>query len=334
MKHPTLKDIAQALHTSVSTVSRAMNDAHDINKETKERILKKARELGYKPNPITRSLHNRKSFQIGVIVPELYSEFFPEVIEGVQETVQEEGYQLLIMQSNEQFKTELENVKRLEEHWVDGLIISLSGEGENIEYYNELYASGMPMVFFNRVNEKLEAPKVVFNDFKWSYLAVEHLIKQGRQRIVHLAGYKHLSLTRERIRGYEKALNKFHLEYDSGCIIETGFSRNQGLETMNELLEQEVLPDAIFAVNDSVALGAIKAIKSKGLDVPNDIAVVGFTESQIADYLEPTLTSVKQPGKQMGREAAAVLLKVMEKKEPLPQQIVLDGALNIRGSSK
>lgn len=333
MDRVTLKDIAREMNMSVSTISRAMNNAFDINKETRERILKKAKEMGYHPNPIAQRLHNQKSHQVGVVVPELYNDFFPQIIKGIQDVLQEKDYQLLIMQSDESYQIELDNVKKLENNMVDGLLISLSSESINIDYYNELFGRGMPMVFFNRTNESIKAPKVVFNDFKWAYFAVEHLIQQGCKKIYHFAGFKHLSLSRERIRGYEKAMNKFHLEYDNHFIFEIGFSRNKGEEVMSELIEKGDVPDAIFAANDPVAFGAIKAIKKAGLKIPEDIAVVGFTEGHWSDLIEPPLTSVKQPAEKMGREAALLLMQQIEEKSASQLIIELDGILNVRESS-
>lgn len=334
MRHVTLKDIAKEMNVSVSTVSRAMNNTFDINKETREKILKKAKEMGYHPNLIARRFHSQKSYQVGIVVPELFNDFFPQIIKGVQQVLQEKDYQLLIMQSDEHFQIELENVKKLENNMVDGLIISLSSESINIDYYNELYDRGMPMVFFNRTNEKSKAPKVVFNDFKWAYFAVEHLIKQGCKKIYHFAGYKHLSLSRERIRGYEKAMNKFHLDYDDDFIFEIGFSKNKGEEVTNKLIKDNNLPDAIFAANDPVAFGAIKALKKAGIKIPKEIAVAGFTEGHWSDLIEPPLTSIKQPAQLMGEEAARLLLKQIKEEKITEPMVRLDGILNVRESSQ
>ncbi|MEM1137434.1 MAG: LacI family DNA-binding transcriptional regulator [Bacteroidota bacterium] len=333
MKHITIKDIAKKLNVSVSTVSRAFNDTFDVSKKTRDRVLKVAKEMGYYPNPIAKRLHQQKSFQIGIVVPEFINDFFPQVIMGIQKVVQQAGYQLLIMQSNECYETEIANVKKLEENMVDGLIISLSQETKNIDYYNQLYDKGIPMVFFNRVNDTINAPKVVFNDFKWAYFAVEHLIKQGCKNIVHLAGYKHLSLSKERVKGYEKAMNKFHLNFGKQHIIETGFTREEGEKAMQHLLKQGLQPDGIFAANDPVALGSMKALKQAGIKVPKEVKIIGFSEALWTDMVEPALSSVSQPAKVIGEESAILLLKQLKGAPMKKTMISLDGHLVVRASS-
>jgi len=334
MKHVTIKDVARALKVAPSTVSRAMNNASDISQNTRAKVLKKAREMGYRPNPVARNLHLRKTYQVGVVIPEFVNEFFPGIIMGMQQVLQAEGYRLLIMQSNECEATERENVLKLEENMVDGLMVSLSSGTQNIEHYNHLFGLGMPMVFFNRVNERLHAPKVVFHDFKWSYFATEHLIGKGCKKLLHLAGYKHLSLSRERIRGFEKALNKFHIEYTDGQIVETGFSIAQGEQVMQSLLREGIIPDGIFAANDPVAMGAIKAMQAAGLSVPEQVKVVGFSEASWSSLVSPSLTTVAQPTQQIGREAAHLLLKQIQGSGSPLQDIQLDGKLIKRESTE
>ena len=198
MIHVTIKDVARELGVSVSTVSRAFNDKYDINKETKAHILAKAKEMGYHPNPIARKLIQQKTMNIGVVVPEFVNSFFPEVIIGIQEVLIPKNYQVMVMQSNECSETEIENVKTLENNMVDGLIISLSKESKNFEFYKELVASGMPIVFFNRTNKNIPASRIVFDDFKWSLFATEHLIYEGYKKIYHLSGHNSLDISGER----------------------------------------------------------------------------------------------------------------------------------------
>jgi len=185
MKHITIKDVAKRLNCSVSTISRAFNDKYDIRKETRDRILSTAKEMGYSPNPIAKSLLKQCSNQIGVVVPEFINAFFPEVIIGIQEVFIKKGYQVLIMQSGESHITELENVKTLENNMVDGMIISLSLETKNVDYYKDLIKQGFPLVFFNRVSNELETSKVLIDDYKWAFFATEHLIYQGYKKIFH-----------------------------------------------------------------------------------------------------------------------------------------------------
>ena len=334
MKRTTIKDVARRLNVSISTVSRAFNDKYDIRKETRAEILRVANEMGYRPNPIARKLIQQKTFNVGVVVPEFVNSYFPEVIIGIQEVLYEQDYQVLVMQSNECYTTELQNVKTLEDSMVDGIIISLSREVHNNDYYLSLLEKGYPIVFFNRTDEAIPASKVVFDDYKWAYFATEHLIRQGYRKIFHLSGYRHLSLSQNRISGFRKAMDKFSVPYTADHIIETDFSLETGQAVMERLLAEGNLPEAIFAANDHVAIGAMKAIKRAGLRIPEDIALVGFSESRMAEVVDPLLTSVQQPTHEMGRTAARLLLQqIAADGFAPPQTVVLDGVLNVRQSS-
>ena len=332
MKHVTIKEVARQLNVSISTVSRAFNNTHDIRKETQEEILRVAHEMGYRPNPIARKLIQQKTFTVGVVVPEFVNSYFPEVIMGIQEVLIEKGYQVLVMPSNECHTTELKNIRTLEEHRVDGMIISLSHEACNRDHYRRLLARGYPVVFFNRVDNDIPASRVVFDDYKWAYFATEHLIKQGYRNIYHLSGYRHLSLSRNRIRGFQKALDKFSVPYTKDHIIETGFFMEEGQAVMERLISENNLPDAIFAANDPIAIGAMKAIKRAGLRIPYDVALAGFSESKMAEVVDPPLTSVKQPTFEIGRTAAELLLQHIDD-SVVPKTVVLNGTLTVRASS-
>ncbi|AWG22681.1 LacI family transcriptional regulator [Flavobacterium faecale] len=334
MKYITIKDIAKKLKISVSTVSRAFNDKADINATTKDLVLKTAKELGYRPNPIAKKLMQQRSYTIGIIVPEFVNAFFPKVIIGVQEIALKKGYQVLIAQSNECYETELKNIKTLEDSMVDGLIISLSSESKNTEYYQDLIRSGFPIVFFNRVNNQLNCSKIVFNDYKWALFATEHLINEGYQNIVHLKGNEGISLSNERMRGFMDAHHKHKRIFDFAQIIPTGFTIKDGRRAALEIIKKGTIPDAIFAANDPVAIGAMQVFKENGFQIPNDIAFVGFTESQMATIIEPPLTSVSQPANEIGKAAAQILLEQIESKVKFkPRTITLNGELNIRASS-
>jgi DNA-binding LacI/PurR family transcriptional regulator len=333
MKHITIKDVAKRLNVSVSAVSKAFNDRNDIKKETKEMILKVGKEMGYHPNPIAKKLSSQKTFNIGVVIPEFVNAFFPEVIIGIQDVLIKKGYQVVIMQSNESYEVELMNVKTLVEDMVDGLIISLSRETHNIEYYQSLIDEGYPIVFFNRYNDALPASKVIFDDFKWSFFMTEHLIKEGLNKIFYLAGFRHLLLARKRIEGYKKAMNKHHIAFGPDWIIETGLRVDEGERIMHQIIDGGVIPEGIVCVNDMVALGAMRAIRAHGLSIPNDIAVTGFTETPFAELVFPTLTSVAQPTYEMGELSAKLLLKQIENENMIPETVILNGILKVRDSS-
>ncbi len=334
MKHITIKDVAKKLKCSVSTVSRAFNDKYDIRKDTRDLILATAKEMGYSPNPIAKSLLKQCSNQIGVVVPEFINAFFPEVIIGIQEVFLNKGYQVLIMQSGESHKTELENVKTFENNMVDGMIISLSLETKNVDYYKDLISRGFPLVFFNRVSNELDTSKVVIDDYKWAFFATEHLIYQGYQKIFHFSGPAGLTITQNRKNGFIDAHRKHKIPLDQNNILETGLLICDGERVMEKLISQNNIPEAIFAVNDPAAIGALKVLKKHGYKIPEDVALVGFTESQLAPLIDPPLTSVAQPTHEIGVTAARLLLEQIESKGIIvPQTVVLNGRLNVRESS-
>ena len=334
MKHITIKDVAKKLNCSVSTISRAFNDKYDIRKETRELILATANEMGYSPNPMAKSLLKQCSNQIGVVVPEFINPFFPEVIIGMQEIFHKAGYQVLIMQSNESYIHELENVKALENNMVDGMILSLSLETKNVEYYKKMISQGFPLVLFNRVSNELETHKVLIDDYKWAFFATEHLIYQGYKKIFHFSGPEGLMFTQNRKNGFIDAHRKHKLEVKNGSIIETGLLISDGEREMEKLIKNNNVPNAIFAVNDMTAIGAMKVLKNNGLKIPRDVALVGFTETKIAELIDPPLTSVAQPTHEMGRTAAMLLLDQIENKGIfVPQTVILNGRLNVRESS-
>jgi DNA-binding LacI/PurR family transcriptional regulator len=334
MKHITIKDVARKLNCSVSTISRAFNDKYDIRKETRDNILATAKEMGYSPNPIAKSLLKQCSNQIGVVVPEFINSFFPEVIIGIQEVFLKKGYQVLIMQSGESHITELENVRTLENNMVDGMIVSLSLETKNVDYYKDLIKQGFPLVFFNRVSNELETSKVLIDDYKWAFFATEHLIYQGFKKIFHFSGPDGLMFTQNRKNGYMDAHRKHKIPLNEGSIIETGLMIADGERVMEKLINANNLPDAIFAVNDPTAIGAMKMLKKHGYKIPEDVALVGFTETKLAELIDPPLTSVAQPTKEIGRTAAQLLLEQIEAKGIIvPQTVILNGRLNVRESS-
>ncbi|MDO6801319.1 LacI family DNA-binding transcriptional regulator [Wenyingzhuangia sp. 1_MG-2023] len=332
MKHITIKDVAKKLNVSISTVSRAFNDKYDIKKETRDLILQTAQELGYRPNPIARKLIQQRSFNIGIVVPEFENSFFPQIMLGAQEVLHNKGYQVLIMQSNYSWEIERKNVETLVDNMVDGLIISLTSEKQNNEYYKELLKQDIPIVFFNRAVDEIPASKVLFDDFKWALFATEHLIMQGYRDIVHLTGTHNLTLTKNRLRGFEQAHRKHKLP--PGKIISCGFKMEDGERIAQELIDRNEIPRAIFAANDSCAIGAMNVFKQHSYKIPNDIAIVGFTESKLAKHTYPSLTSVEQPTRDIGQTSANLLLEQIENKGFfVPQTIILNGRLNVRDSS-
>ena len=241
---------------------------------------------------------------------------------------------MLIMQSNESYINELENVKALENNMVDGMILSLSMETKNVEYYKKMIAQGFPLVLFNRVSNELETHKVLLDDYKWTFFATEHLIYQGYKKIFHFSGPAGLMFSQNRKSGFMDAHRKHKMEIENSSIIETGLMICDGEREMERLIKNDNVPEAIFAVNDPTAIGAMKALKKYGYKIPKDVALVGFTETQLAELIDPPLTSVAQPTHEIGRTAARLLLDQIESNGIfVPQTVILNGRLNIRESS-
>ncbi len=333
MKHFTIKDIADKLNVSISTVSRAFNNKYDIKEETKALILKTAKDMGYHPNPIAKSLSKKRSSNIGVVVPEFINEYYSEIVIALQNFLISKGYQILVMQSDEDEEQELMNVQTLINNMVDGLIIAPTIGRKNIQYYQSKVKEGYPIVFLNRIEASIPVSKVIFNNVKWSFFATEHLIRQGYKKIYHLSGYKDLSVSYERIQGFKKAMKKHHIIEDNYKIIETGLLAKEGMEVIEDLIFHHDIPDAFFCVNDMVALGAIKKLKDNGYRVPEDVAFVGFTETRIAELVTPQLSSVKQPTCEMAKKAGEMLLNRINNPNAETETIVFNGEFNIRKSS-
>jgi LacI family transcriptional regulator len=331
----TIKDIARELSLSTSTVSRALADRWDVNPETRKAVLELAEKLNYKPNLLSVSLKQKQSFSVGVIVPEFINAFFPEVIMGIQAVMESEGYQLLISQSNESAEIELKNLKALEDRMVDGFIVSITKETKDMSYFRYLLENNIPVVFFNRVANHIPISRVIIDDYKWAFLSVEHLIEQGCKRIAHLKGPDNLDISHNRSKGYLDALDKYQLPYDKNLVIDCGVMMETGILGAMQLLKLPELPDGIFAINDPVAIGAMKVLKKNGIRIPEDIAIVGFTESKMAMIIEPNLTSVEQPTFEMGKAAAELLLEQIKTNCKIAQRtILLEAKLNIRESSQ
>lgn len=333
-KYATLKDIAQALNISTATVSRALADRWDVNPNTKKMVLEEAERQNYKPNPIALRLQNKRSKTIGLVVPELKSAYFPNIIMGIQKVLDETGFQLFITQSNESFENEERNLKLLENNRVEGILISITREGENSDYYQKLIDSGIPMVFFNRVCTIVDAPKVIIDDYKLAFFATEHLIYNGFKKIYHFSGPQNLNVTKERKRGFLDAMNKHHLNVGCNTISTAGVFSEKGYIAMQSLIVKNDIPEAIFCFNDPTALGALKAIKEAGLKCPEDIALVGFSETEVAQLVEPALTSVEQPTFEMGETATRLLIaQITQTPPPDPETVCLIAKLNVRNSS-
>jgi len=333
VKHATIVDIADKLKISPSTVSRALSDHPDIRQRTKERVKKAAAELHYFPNPIAKSLKSSRTTTIGVIVPEIKHDFFSSAISGIETVAYSAGYTILVCQSNESYEREVLNTNALMHHRVAGVIVSISQNTINGDHFLDLIKRKIPLVFFDRVCEDIPASKVVIDDYRSAFDAVQHLISKGYRKIVHLAGPKELGICTKRLKGYADALAEAHLPLLNGCIRHGGLHEKDGYDSMDALLRDKTPVDAIFAVNDPVAIGAFQRIRETTLRIPEDIAIVGFSNNKITSLIVPPLTTVNQPSFEMGQRAAEVLIENIQNKSVGPKTLVLETELIVRGSS-
>lgn len=329
----TIKDIAKILHISPSTVSRALKDHPDINPQTKKNVNDLAKKLNYKPNKIALSLLQQESKILGVIIPEIIHYFFSTVISGIEKVANEAGYHIIIAQSNESYHKEVENVQALLSSNIDGFIISMAKTTMRFDHFKNIEEIGVPMVFFDRSCDAVNADRVIVDDFDGAYKATKHLIDNGCKNIIHLAGPLNLDIGKNRKEGYLAALNEANIPiWDYS--IQICDTKEHALQLIPDLLRQQPAIDGIFAVNDLTAIGAMKAIKSIHKDVPKDVLVVGFTNSFISQISDPELTTIDQKGFEMGQNAARLLLKRIQSHENYgPVTTILNTELVVRKSS-
>ncbi|MEM7297705.1 MAG: LacI family DNA-binding transcriptional regulator [Bacteroidota bacterium] len=332
----TIKDIARELGISPSTVSRALKDHFEISQETKDAVKRVAEEMNYQPNSLALSLRYSKSNTIGVIVPEIVHFFFSTVISGIEDIAQNRGYNVIITQSNESIEREMMNIQTLFNNRVDGVLVSLSKESYDHSHFEAMMQKGLPIVFFDRVAEDLESSKVTVDDFLGGYQATQHLLSQGYQKIAHLAGPSGLDITNDRLEGYRKAHAEAGITIDEELIVfDQGSNESDAYSAMYKLLKTNN-PDGLFASNDLAAMGAIKAAQKYGKNVPIDFGVVGFSNWQFTGLTNPSISTIEQPGFEMGQHAAELLLKQIDGgEEDVPfESMKLPTTLIARDSSR
>ena len=335
----TIKDIAKALGLSTSTVSRALRDSHEISAETKKIVLEYAEKNNYKPNPIALSLKERRSRSIGVIVCEIANSYFSQVINGIESIAYDNGYNVIIAQSRESFEREMLNLQYLTSRSIDGLIISVSTESNDFSYLKELHQKKMPIVFVVRIVDEIETHKVIADNYKGAYEATLHLIECGYERIAAITTPSSLSISRERLAGYKAALTDNGIDVDVELIKycqHGGMIFSEVQTVVDELLANKNKPDAIFAAADKLTTNCLRIFKTKKMIVPDDIGLIGFSNIDLAELLNPPMSVIRQPAFEMGEVAMKLLLQVIESKRPVTdfETKVLTTELLIRGSTK
>jgi LacI family transcriptional regulator len=331
----TIKDIARALGVSPSTVSRALKGHPDISPETRKAVNELATRLKYEPNAIALSLKQSRSNSIGVIIPEMVHYFFSSVLSGINDVAYDAGFTVITCQSNEIHEREVAIVKTLYSHRVDGILISISKNLKNFDHLNFLMDNDIPLVFFDRFAPEIICDKVIVDDFDAAYRATKHLIDEGRKRIAHFSGPQQLLIGRERLEGYEKALKNAGLPIDESLIVHAE-NIEMAREAVHQITKLPQPPDGIFAVNDLTAIGAMLTLQKLGYKIPDQIAIVGFSDGMFTGIVEPSLSSVDQHGYEMGTAAARMLIKRIMAKDTYypPETIILQTSLMVRGSSR
>lgn len=310
----TIKDIAQALGISPSTVSRALNDHPQIKDETKKAVQEMATKLHYSVNQAASGLRTNKTFSLGVVVPQISNYFFSQVLGGMQKVASENDYQLLICQTNEKEEEELRFIQSLLSGRVDGLLMSLSQETQNFDRLAEVLKD-TPVVLFDRTSEKIPTIHIEAEDYRGAYLATRHLLSRGITRVAHLGGPRKLTVTQNRLRGYRDALEEKGIPYDPSMVAYCEFDVDKVPRALEKIMKQHPDIQGIFAVNDEIAVQAILTLKAQGKRIPDDIAIVGFGDYPIARIVEPNLTTISHYPAKIGERAAYHVLKLINHRE-------------------
>ncbi|MFY0713590.1 LacI family DNA-binding transcriptional regulator [Seonamhaeicola sp. NFXS20] len=334
-KKATIKDIANVLNISPAAVSKALHDDSRISEKTKKAVKQVAKNLNYQPNHLASALRKGKSNLVGVIVPRTNSNFFSSVIQSIEEVLNKEGYNIIITQSNESYKKECDNIDALLFTQVDGIIASMANETVKLDYYEKVKSKGIPLILFDRGENDLNVDYIGINDYESSHMIIEHLVNQGCKRIAHIGGFKRTRIFNNRIKGYIDAIKKHNLPLEDELLIESSLTIEDGRAKMQQLLNLENKPDAVYVAGDYAALGALQVLNENKINIPQEMALVGFGDEPFTALIKPSISSINQHSKEIGRLAALTFLEHMKKdvvKQSLNKQI-LDAKLVVRDSS-
>jgi LacI family transcriptional regulator len=326
----TIKHIAKEAKVSHTTVSRVFHQDPRISDSTKKRVLQIAKQLNYRPNIMARGLVKQQTYLIGLIVPDIMSSFFPEIIQGIEEVAAKEGYSIILCTSENDADREIKYTDLLLSKGVDGLIICPVFGSDVIDLDEIISRDKKPVVYIGSPVSGTNGYFVSVQEEKIGYIATKHLLQLGHRNIVHLAGNPHVMLSRQRLKGFQKALKEFGLSSDGDKIVQSGFTVSAGAEAMTRVLKRKLRPSAIYAVCDTAAIGAIQVIRQMNLAIPQDIAIVGTDDLNFVELMEVPLTTVSQPKYQMGAIAAGKLLQNIAGK-PI-KNTILETKLIIRDS--
>ena len=334
----TIRDIARELHLSVSTVSKALRDSYEISEKTKKLVMEFAQKHNYRPNPMAQSLKKGHSKSIGIVVSSIDNQFFSQVINGMESEAYSQGYNVIITQSHESYDLEVQNVSHLIHRAIDGLLISIATETADVEHLRRLQQQGLPIVFFDRVSNEIDTHKVIVDNLGGAYQATMHLLDSGYKNIAHITSSVTSSVTTQRLAGYVDALVErgvgVNEEYIKYCL-HGGLNLDELELAIDELMQTEPRPDAILTASDRITTSTMTLLHRKNIRIPQDVALVGFSNTVLADVLNPSLTSVHQPAFEIGRKATEMLLSIINSKRPITEfeNVILPTELFIRNSS-
>ena len=339
MQPVTLKQIAEKLNISITTVSKALKDYPDVSKKTKRLVKEMAETLNYTPNNFAVNLRTKESKTIGVIIPEVVHHFFSSVLEGVMAQAEKKGYMVIILQSNESYELEKKQLNLLISKQVDGILISLANETADFSYLNDIIRNGKPLLMFDKIAKIVNCSKVIIDDRKAAYNATQYLIDIGCEKIAHFRGPLLPQNSIDRFLGYKKALVDNGYEYDPKLVfICEHMTLEDGANNAKKLLELDAKVDGIFINTDIAAIGAISELKKQGVKIPEDISIIGFSNYLMSSVVSPPLSTIHQPGYEMGKNAFKLLYKEIKIRKKdinfVPKTIILDTELIIRDSTK
>jgi LacI family transcriptional regulator len=335
----TLKDIAKALDMSISTVSKALRDSHEISDATKDLVNSYAKKHNYRPNLMAQMLRHKNGRSIGVIIGAIPNNFFSDVLNGMESVTYQKDYHIIITQSLESVQREKKNLEHLTWRAVDGLLVSLSAETTSIEHFKKVHESGIPIVFYDRVTDEIKTHQVVSDNIGGTHTATMHLVNNHYTRIGHITSSRELSITHERLKGYENALKEQGIPVNPDYIKycdHGGKDLDEIENAIDSLLQMDSPPDALITASDRITIGALAILKKKKIKIPDELAIVGYSNFSAPEIFQPELTTIRQPAFEMGRSAAELLIKLIETKRPPTkfEKRILPTELQPRDSSR
>lgn len=329
----TMKEIADRLNISITTVSRALNNKSDVGNETRKAVMDLAQELDYTPNKMAASLRKRRSNVIGLVLPRVEHYFFSTILKGIVSSAQKDNFAVILSESSHIPQKESELIGHLIGMNVSGIILAPCRNEINNSYLKIMEKNNIPLVLIDRTPKNYQGHFVKLNDFHGAEIAVKHLLQQGYKKVAHIRGHEYSSIAEDRYQGYCHALKLNNIEYDPALVKVCEFvNKEEGYYFTKELLLSDDKPDAIFTVSDEVAIGVYKALKELGLNIPVDVGVMGFSNSMLSNYICPRLSTIDQPGIRMGETAYEFLRSALEDDNKVRQK-VFEAKLLIRESS-